>query len=113
MLSKVKSITLNGLDGNLVEIQTDISSGIPEFDIVGLPDTTVKEAKKRIKSAINNSEIEFPNKKILINLAPANIKKEGSSFDLAMAIGILIAKGSIQKIDENDGLTNILKCDNI
>ena len=82
MLSKVKSITLNGLDGNLVEIQTDISSGIPEFDIVGLPDTTVKEAKKRIKSAINNSEIEFPNKKILINLAPANIKKEGSSFDL-------------------------------
>ena len=101
MLSKVKSITLNGLDGNLVEIQTDISNGIPEFDIVGLPDTTVKEAKKRIKSSINNSGIEFPNKKILINLAPANIKKEGSSFDLAMAIGILIAKGSIQKIDEN------------
>ena len=58
MLSKVKSITLNGLDGNLVEIQTDISNGIPEFDIVGLPDTTVKEAKKRIKSSINNSLIK-------------------------------------------------------
>ena len=86
MLSKIKSITLNGLDGNLIEIQTDISNGIPEFEIVGLPDATVKEAKKRIKAAIKNSKIEFPNKKILINLAPANIKKEGSCFDLAMAI---------------------------
>ncbi len=84
MLSKIKSITLNGLDGNLIEIQTDISNGIPEFDIVGLPDVTVKESKKRIKSAIKNSGIEFPNKKILINLAPANIRKEGSGFDLAI-----------------------------
>ena len=95
MLSKIKAITLNGLDGNLIEVQTDISNGIPEFDIIGLPDVTVKEAKKRIKSAINNSKIEFPNRKILINLAPANIKKEGSSFDLAMAVGILIAKGDV------------------
>lgn len=85
MLSKIKSIVLNGLDGNLVEIQTDISNGIPEFEIVGLPDTTVREAKKRIKAGIKNSGIEFPNKKILINLAPANIRKEGSCFDLAMA----------------------------
>ena len=86
MLSKIKSIVLNGLDGYWVEIQTDISNGIPEFEIVGLPDTTVKEAKKRIKAGIKNSGIEFPNKKILINLAPANIRKEGSSFDLAMSI---------------------------
>ncbi len=99
MLSKIKSIALNGLDGNLVEIQTDISNGIPEFEIVGLPDASVKEAKKRINSAIKNSNIEFPNKKILINLAPANIKKEGSSFDLAMAVGILIAMGKIPEID--------------
>ena len=67
MLSKIKSIALNGLDGNLIEIQTDIGSGLPDFDIVGLPDTTMKEAKKRIKTAIKNSGIEFPNKKILIN----------------------------------------------
>ncbi len=86
MLSKIKSIALNGLDGNLIEIQTDIGSGLPDFDIVGLPDTTMKEAKKRIKIAIKNSGIEFPNKKILINLAPANIRKEGSCFDLAMAV---------------------------
>ena len=101
MLSKIKSISLNGLDGNLVEIQTDISNGIPEFEIVGLPDVTVKEAKKRIIAAIKNSNIEFPSKKILINLAPANIRKEGSSFDLAMAVGILIAQGEIPNIDEN------------
>lgn len=99
MLSKIKSIALNGLDGNLVEIQTDISNGLPEFEIVGLPDATVKEAKKRINTAIKNSNIEFPNKKILINLAPANIRKEGSSFDLAMAVGILIAMGKTPQID--------------
>ena len=99
MLSKIKSVALNGLDGNLVEIQTDISNGIPEFEIVGLPDISVKEAKKRINAAIKNSNIEFPNKKILINLAPANIRKEGSSFDLAMAVGILIAMGKTPKID--------------
>ena len=83
MLSKIKSIALNGLDGNLVEIQTDIRNGIPEFEIVGLPDTTVREAKKRINAAIKNSGLEFPSKKILINLAPANIRKEGSCFDLS------------------------------
>lgn len=98
MLSKVKSIALNGLDGSLIEIQTDIGNGIPEFEIVGLPDLSVKEAKKRIKTALKNSNIEIPSKKILINLAPANIKKEGSSFDLAMAIGILIAMNKITKI---------------
>lgn len=100
MLSKIKSIALNGLEGNLVEIQTDISNGIPEFEIVGLPDASVKEAKKRIKTAIKNSKIEFPNKKILINLAPANIRKEGTSFDLAMAVGILIAIGKITEIEK-------------
>lgn len=97
MLSKIKSIVLNGLDGNLVEIQTDISNGIPEFEIVGLPDVTVKEAKKRIQAAIKNSGIEFPNKKILINLAPANIKKEGSSFDLSMATRNINCNGMCTK----------------
>ena len=101
MLSKIKSIALNGLEGSLVEIQTDISNGIPEFEIVGLPDISVKESKKRILTAIKNSNIEIPSKKILINLAPANIRKEGSSFDLSMAIGILIAIGKIPKIDIN------------
>ena len=99
MLSKVKSMSLNGLEGNLIEIQTDISNGMPEFEIVGLPDTSVKEAKKRIATAIKNSQIEFPTKKVLINLAPANIKKGGSSFDLAMAMGILIATNKIPNLN--------------
>lgn len=99
MLSKIKSISLIGLEGNLIDIQVDISNGIPEFEVVGLPDTSVKEAKKRIESAIKNSGFEFPSKKILINLAPANIRKEGSCFDFPMAIGILIAIGNISQID--------------
>ena len=99
MLSKVKSVSLIGLEGSLIEIQVDISNGIPEFEIVGLPDTSVKEAKKRIESAIKNSGFEFPSKKILINLAPANIRKEGSCFDFPMAIGLLMAIGNISQID--------------
>ena len=102
MLSKVKTITLIGLDGSLTEVQTDISNGIPDFNIVGLPDVTVKESKKRIESAIRNTKKDFPSKKILINLAPANIKKEGSYFDLAIAVGILIAMNKIPKVNFNE-----------
>lgn len=101
MLSKIKSMALAGLDGYLVDIQTDISNGIPEFEIVGLPDVSVKEAKKRVEASIRNSKIEFPNKKVLINLAPANIKKLGSNFDLAMAVGILLATNKIFSINES------------
>ena len=95
MLSMVKTISLNGLDGYLIDVQTDINSGIPSFEIVGLPDTTVKEAKERVKTAIKNLKYQFPSKKILINLAPANLRKGGSRFDLPIAIGILLALGII------------------
>ena len=101
MLSKVKSMALNGLEGYLVEIETFISSGMPEFEIVGLGDTTVKEAKKRVEAAIKNSKIDFPTQKILINLAPANLRKVGSHFDLAILVGILIATNKIPQIDIN------------
>lgn len=99
MLSIVQTISLIGLDGTLVQVQADVGSGLPNFDIVGLPNTTVKESKERIKSAIKNSKIELSSKKILINLAPADTKKEGSGFDLPIAIGILIAIDYIKKID--------------
>jgi len=100
MLSIVKSMALNGLNGYLVEVETDVTGGLPKFDIVGLPDTTVREAKERIKAAIKNSNIEFHSRKILINLAPANTKKEGTSLDLPMAIGILFSFGQIYtKVD--------------
>ena len=96
MVSIVKSMALNGLEGILIEVQTDISSGLPGFEIVGLPDTAVKEAKERVKLAIKNSGEEFPSKKIVINLAPASTRKEGSYYDLSMAIGLLKAQGAIQ-----------------
>lgn len=97
MLSIIKTMALNGLDGYLVEVQTDITGGLPNFEIVGLPDVSVREAKERIRAAIKNSKFEFPSKKILINLAPANSKKEGTTFDLPMAVGILIANNFIKK----------------
>lgn len=96
MLSKVLSFGLCGVDGFDVEIETDMTGGIPAIDIVGLGDTAVKEAKDRVKSAIRNSGLEFPVKHITINLAPADIKKEGPQFDLGIAMGILAASGQIR-----------------
>lgn len=95
MLSIIKSVALEGLEGYMVSIQVDVSSGLPFFEIVGLPDTSVKEAKERVKTAIKNSNEDFLSRRIVVNLAPANIKKEGSNFDLAIAIGILVANGNI------------------
>lgn len=95
MISNIKTISLNGIDGNLVEVQTDITGGLPNFEIVGLPDTSVRESKERIRSAIKNSGIDFPSRKIVINLAPASTKKEGTSYDLPIAIGILLALNEI------------------
>lgn len=89
MLSKVKSFGLLGIDGFLVEVETDIVNGLPSLNVVGLGDTTVKEAKERIRCAIINSGFKFTNKKVTINLAPADVKKEGAIYDLAMAVGIL------------------------
>jgi len=95
MLSKVKSFGLMGIDGYVVVVETDISNGIPSFDMVGLGDTAVKESKERVRSAIKNAGLEFPIKRITVNLAPADKKKEGSAFDLAIALGILIATEQI------------------
>lgn len=95
MLSIVNSMALDGLNGYLVEVETDVTGGLPNFDVVGLPDTSIREAKERIRAAIKNSGIEFPSKRFLINLAPASTKKEGTSLDLPMAIGILYATGKI------------------
>lgn len=95
MLSIVQSIALNGLQGYLVNIQVDVSAGMPSFEIVGLPDASIKEAKERVKTAIRNSTSEFLSRKIVVNLAPANTRKEGSFFDLPIAIGILMSNGII------------------
>ena len=96
MLSIVKSMALHGLEGYLISVQVDISSGIPSWEIVGLPDTCVKESKDRVKIAIQNSGFEFRSKKIIVNLAPAMKRKEGTSLDLPIAMGILASIGFIK-----------------
>lgn len=96
MLAIIKTMSLNGLDGYLIEVQVDVSPGIPNWDIVGLPDTSVRESKERVRIAIRNSGFEFQSRKIVVNLAPASTKKEGSLFDLPIAIGILMNFGEIR-----------------
>ncbi len=97
MLAIVLSSAVIGIDAFPVEVEVDISNGLPSFNIVGLPDTACRESADRVRAAIKNSELPFPSKRITVNLAPANLKKEGSSFDLAIAIGILIACETIEK----------------
>lgn len=101
MIGIVKSFGLNGLEGYPVDVEVDLNNGLPKYDIVGLPDTSVKESKERVQSAIKNSGVMFPVKKITINLAPANTKKEGPSFDLAIAISILVASEQIKNKEYN------------
>jgi len=95
MYSNIKSCGLLGIDGYVVDVETYISSGIPSFDIVGLGDATIRESRERVRAAIKNSGYEFPIRRITMNLAPANIKKEGSQFDLPVALGILASSGVI------------------
>lgn len=97
MLSKVLSSATYGIDAYIVEVETHCEKQIPGFTIVGLPDNAVKESRERVTAAIKNSNLEFPLKKITVNLAPADIKKEGSSFDLPLAIGILSAIGKVKE----------------
>lgn len=95
MIAKILSSAVIGIDAYLVEVEVDIAQGLPTFTTVGLPETAVKESKERVKSAINNSGYNFPADRITVNLAPADIKKEGTGFDLPIALGILAASGII------------------
>ena len=108
MLSIIKSMSLLGLNGYLISVEVDVSAGIPCFEIVGLPDTSIKESKERVQTAIRNSNIQILSKKIIVNLAPANIRKEGSMFDLPMAVGVLIATKNIKNKQINNILENTI-----
>lgn len=101
MLSKVLSCATYGTDGYLVDVEVDLSGGLPGFTTVGLPDNAVKESKDRVFAAIKNAGFRFPARKITVNLAPADIKKEGSSFDLPIAVGILAASQSARGANLN------------
>ncbi len=93
VLAKVLSVAIVGLDAHLVEVEVDIGGGLPQFSIVGLPDPTVRESRDRVRAALKNTGFAFPVKKITVNLAPADLKKEGSGLDLAITVGILVAQG--------------------
>ncbi len=96
MFAKVLAGALIGLDGVSVEVETDILSGLPAFNIVGLPDKAVGESRERVRSALKNINADFPSKKITVNLAPGDLPKEGSSFDLPIAVSILLASGQLR-----------------
>src|SRR5688572_27437417 len=93
--ARVTACALWGLETELVSVEVDVASGLPGFDIVGLPDTAVREARERVRAAIRNSGFEFPLRRITVNLAPAERRKEGTGFDLAIALGILRASGQL------------------
>ena len=99
MISKINSLGLSGVSGFAVTAECFLSSGLPGFEIVGLPDSAVKESRERIRAAVKNCGFKFPVSKITVNLAPADTKKEGSSFDLPIAIGILVATENIQNLE--------------
>ena len=97
MIGTALTVGLSGLVGFPVTAETDISNALPAFEIIGLPDAAVKEAKDRVRSGIKNCGFEFPARRIVVNLAPANLKKEGSHFDLPIALSVLLASGQIQR----------------
>lgn len=101
MLAKVKSAAVVGLEGAVVEVEVDLSPGLPSFTIVGLGDKAVQEARERVRSAIRNSYYKFPNRRITVNLAPADLKKEGPAYDLPIAIGILMSSGQLNADPSN------------
>jgi magnesium chelatase family protein len=102
LIAKVYSSSVIGVDAHEVTVETDIGGGLPGFSIVGLPDTAIKESRDRIKTAIRNSGFSFPHKKITTNLAPADSKKEGASFDLPIALSILSSEGVLDRPDLGD-----------
>ena len=100
VLAMIKSCVVSGLDGQPVIVEVDVGAGLAAFDIVGLPDASVRESRERVRAAIKNSGFDFPIRRITVNLAPADIKKEGPSQDLPIAIGILVATGQIKMTDQ-------------
>ena len=104
MVSKVLTCAVFGLDCQLVEVETDISPHLPGFFIVGLPDKAVEEARERVNLGIKNSGLQFPRSKVTVNLAPADLHKEGAGYDLPIALGILLASNQLQLKDASECL---------
>ncbi|MEE0808732.1 MAG: magnesium chelatase domain-containing protein, partial [Acutalibacteraceae bacterium] len=103
MFSMVKSVGIFGIDSYMIEIEADVSGGLPCFDVVGLPDTAVKESRDRVRAAIKNCGYKFPTGRITVNLAPADKKKEGAIYDLPILLSILSASEQL-KVDIKDSV---------
>ena len=111
MYAKVKSLGVFGLDAFGVTVECDISSGLPRFDLVGLPDAVVKESRERVRASVKNSHLDFPVSRITVNIAPADIKKEGSVYDLPVFIAILKASGQLKGDTDNFAFVGELSLD--
>ncbi len=111
MLARVRSAAVLGIDAYVVDVETDITKGLPSFATVGLPHGAVKEGRERVNAAITNSGLEFPLKRITVNLAPADIRKEGSAFDLPIALGILAATDQLKGAGESGGSGSLPRLD--
>ena len=101
MLAKARTCAVMGLEGFVIEVEVDISAGLPAFNIVGLPDTAVQEARERVRAAIRNSDCEFPMRRITANLAPADLRKAGPSYDLPLAVAVLCASGQVYGVPDS------------
>ncbi len=99
MLARILCSAVIGIDAYIVEVEVDIAAGLPAYTTVGLPETAVKESRERVKSAIQNSGYRFPDDRITVNLAPANIKKDGTGFDLPIAVGLLAATHTLDRAE--------------
>ena len=104
MLSRVFSCAVIGLEGVVVEVEVDFGSGLPGITIVGLPDAAVQESRERVQAAIKNSGLFFPRKRLIVNLAPASVRKEGPAYDLPIAIGMLITTGQLNPVNVTGAL---------
>src|SRR5476651_996191 len=102
MLASLRTAAVFGVDACPVYVEVDVSFGMPGFTMVGLPDTSVRESRDRVRSAIRNSGFDFPPHRITVNLAPADVRKAGSSFDLPIALGVLAAAGAVERREIKD-----------
>jgi magnesium chelatase family protein len=102
VLASLRTAAVFGIDACPVHVEVDVSFGFPAFTMVGLPDTSVRESRDRVRSAIRNSGFEFPAHRITVNLAPADVRKAGAAFDLPIALGILAAQGIVERRDVPD-----------
>ena len=104
MLACMRTAAVFGIDACTVHVEVDVSFGLPGFTMVGLPDASVRESRDRVRSAIRNSGFDFPHHRVTVNLAPADIRKAGASFDLPIALGVLAATGCVTRRDVDDVL---------